>query len=119
MLSQLMIYLDSVIERARIVIGGIEGGKMLENEYMCPPQRTDIADIDNDVAACVIPAPRRRSGNHCATVHLHWIPADNAGNRRVAGMPIYDITTICRVTPEAVRGTTCKRQSFVAGEIND
>ncbi|MER9670638.1 hypothetical protein [Mesorhizobium sp. M0203] len=62
--------LSDQADRDRIVIGGIEGGKLLENEYMRPPQPTDVADIER--CSCLRrAAPRRKSGHRCATVHLH------------------------------------------------
>ncbi|MER8798934.1 hypothetical protein NKH75_33285, partial [Mesorhizobium sp. M0984] len=45
--------IDDPTERARIVIGGIEGGKVWQNEMMRPPQHTEIGDIETEVAACV------------------------------------------------------------------
>ncbi|RUW64575.1 hypothetical protein EOA31_35565, partial [Mesorhizobium sp. M4B.F.Ca.ET.049.02.1.2] len=46
--------IDDAAERARIVVGGIEGGKLLENEMQRPPRRTPVSEIEDDVKACVM-----------------------------------------------------------------
>ncbi|PBB30527.1 hypothetical protein CK221_28775 [Mesorhizobium sp. WSM3868] len=92
--------------RARIVVGGVEGGKMLENEYMRPPQPTDIADIENDVAACVA---RLRAAHPEVAALLFTctgFPPITPAIRRMTGLPIYDITTICRLALESVGALT-------------
>ncbi|MER9134385.1 hypothetical protein [Mesorhizobium sp. M0768] len=66
-----------------IVIGGIEGGKMLENACMRPPQPTDIADIENDVAACV--ARLRVANPDIAALLFTCTGSDNAGNPSYGG----------------------------------
>ncbi|MCA0004085.1 MULTISPECIES: hypothetical protein [unclassified Mesorhizobium] len=94
--------LSDQADRDRIVIGGIEGGKILENASMRPPQPTDIADIENDVAACVA----RLRGAHPEIAALLFtctgFPPITPAIRRMTGLPIYDITTICRMTLEAL-----------------
>ncbi|MER9071062.1 hypothetical protein NKH84_31960 [Mesorhizobium sp. M0902] len=94
--------LSDQADRDRIVIGGTEGGKMLENASMRPPKPTDIADIENDVAACVT---RLRVAHPDITALLFTctgFPPITLAIRRMTGLPIYDITTICRMTLESV-----------------
>lgn len=92
-------------ERARIVVGGIEGGNMSRNSAMNPPRSTEPAEIEEDVAACVT---RLRSAHLRIAALLFTctaFPPVTPAIRRMAGLPIYDITTTCRVTLESVLST--------------
>ncbi|WP_456828368.1 hypothetical protein [Bradyrhizobium sp. USDA 4518] len=40
-----LLRVDDPADRARVVIGGIEGGKLWQNEMKRPPPATDVADI--------------------------------------------------------------------------
>lgn len=97
-----MLGLRDQADRDRIVIGGIEGGKMLENESMRPPRPTDIADIENDVAACVARLRVAHSEIAALLFTCTGFPPITPAIRRMTGLPIYDITTICRMTLESV-----------------
>lgn len=93
------------VDRARIVVGGTQGGKMSQNAAMTPPRATDIADIQEDVADCVA---RLRAGHPRIAALLFTctnFPVITPAIRRIAGLPIYDITTACRVTLESVLST--------------
>ncbi|MER8671591.1 hypothetical protein NKH45_31430 [Mesorhizobium sp. M1156] len=94
--------LSDPIDRARIVVGGIEGGKLMQNEAMCPPQPTDIADIETDIAACVA---RLRATNPDIAALLFsctLFPPATPKIRRMVGLPVYDITTLCRMTLQSI-----------------
>lgn len=89
---------ENPAERARLVIGGIEGGKLWHNEMRRPPPPTGVADIEGDVAACVA---RLRAGHQEIAVLLFEctaFPLVTPAIRRITGLPIYDITTLCRMT---------------------
>lgn len=94
--------LSDQAERDRVVIGGIEGGKMLENAYMRPPQPTDIADIENDVAACVARLRVAHPDIAALLFTCTGFPPVTPAIRHMAGLPIYDITAVCRMTLESV-----------------
>lgn len=85
-------------DRARIVIGGIEGGKLLQNEMKRPPPPTEDADIQADVAARV--AQLRAANPEIAALLFECtaFPRVTSAIRRLTGLPIYDITTLCRMT---------------------
>jgi hypothetical protein len=93
---------DDPADRARIVIGGIEGGKLLQNEMMRPPPPTDVADIEKDVVACV----KRLRAAHPEIAAILFectaFPLVTPAIRRMTGLPIYDITTLCRMTLSSV-----------------
>ncbi|UWU75851.1 hypothetical protein N2603_38835 [Bradyrhizobium huanghuaihaiense] len=85
-------------ERARIVIGGIEDGVFYQNVMKTPPVPTDAADIEKDVAACIA---RLRAANPEIAVIVFTctgFPVITPAIRRATGLPIYDITTLCRST---------------------
>ncbi|MES5486056.1 hypothetical protein QMZ05_25155 [Bradyrhizobium sp. INPA03-11B] len=89
---------NDAAERARIVIGGIEGGKFWENEMKRPTPLTAIVDIETDVASCV--ARLRARHPQIATILFECtaFPVVASAMRRITGLPIYDITTLCRMT---------------------
>ncbi|SFQ36667.1 hypothetical protein SAMN05216330_1348 [Bradyrhizobium sp. Ghvi] len=92
-------------ERARIVVGGTEGGNMWRNAAMIPPQPIDVADIEEDLAVCV---RRLRADNPRIAALLFTctgFPMATPAIRRMTGLPIYDITTACRVTLESIMST--------------
>ncbi|MGY4627093.1 hypothetical protein [Bradyrhizobium sp. USDA 4486] len=89
-------------ERARIVIGGIEEGAYYQNVMKSPPVPTDAADIEKDVAACV--ARLRAENPEIAAIVFTCtgFPVITTAIRRTTGLPIYDITTLCRSTLSAL-----------------
>lgn len=96
--SEDLLCVDDPDLRARIVIGGIEGGKLWQNEMKRPPPLTEIADIETDVAACV--TRLRAAHPEIATIVFECtaFPMVTAAIRRMTGLPIYDITTLSRLT---------------------
>ncbi|WP_246529709.1 hypothetical protein [Microvirga zambiensis] len=89
---------DDPVERGRVVVGGIEGGKLWHNELKLPPLPTDVADIEADVAACV--ARLRAAHPEIAVILFECtaFPLVAPAIRRITGLPVYDITTLCRMT---------------------
>ncbi|MGY4399218.1 hypothetical protein [Bradyrhizobium sp. USDA 3315] len=89
-------------DRMRVVVGGIEDGKLLKNEMKRPPTPTDVADIEVDVAACV--ARLRAAHPEIAALLFECtaFPLVTAVIRQITRLPIYDITTICRMTMSSI-----------------
>ncbi|RVC63537.1 hypothetical protein EN751_19225 [Mesorhizobium sp. M4A.F.Ca.ET.029.04.2.1] len=85
-------------DQARVVIGGIEGGKLLRNALMRPPILTDVTDIETEVAACV--AQLRAANPEIAALLFECtaFPLVTLAIRRSTGLPIYDVTDLCRLT---------------------
>nr|WP_306664754.1 hypothetical protein [Bradyrhizobium sp. Arg816] len=85
-------------ERARIVIGGIEGGKFWHDELKRPAPPIDIAAIEADVGACI--ARLRAAYPEIASILFECaaFPLVASAIRRVAKLPVYDITDLCRLT---------------------
>ncbi|WP_309143232.1 hypothetical protein [Bradyrhizobium cajani] len=94
--------IDDPGQRARIVIGGIEGGKFWHDELKRPAPPTDVAAIQADVAACV--ARLRSAHPDIATILFECaaFPAVAPAIRRVVKLPVYDITDLCRMTMASI-----------------
>ncbi|MCA1386364.1 MULTISPECIES: hypothetical protein [unclassified Bradyrhizobium] len=101
-LSEDMLGIDDPAARARVVIGGIENSSLVRNENMRPPPRTDIAEIERDVVACTT---QLRDSHPDIAVFLFectGMPLTAPAVRRITGLPVYDITTLCRMTLASV-----------------
>lgn len=85
-------------ERRRVVIGGVEGGKLFHNESKCPPETTTLADIENDIATSV--AHLRAANPEIAALLFSCtlFPPAAPSIRRSTGLPVYDVVTLCQAT---------------------
>ncbi|WP_456865538.1 hypothetical protein [Bradyrhizobium sp. USDA 4503] len=94
--------LDDPAERARIVVGGIEGGKFWHDELKRPAPPIDVAAIETDVAACI--ARLRAAYPEIASILFECaaFPMVAPAIRRIAKLPVYDITDLCRMTMASV-----------------
>ncbi|WP_245452510.1 hypothetical protein [Bradyrhizobium forestalis] len=96
--SEDLLGINDPSERAKIVIGGIEGGKFWHDELKRPAPPTDAAAIEKDVAACIA----RLSGQHPNIAAILFecaaFPAVAPAIRRTVKLPVYDITNVCRLT---------------------
>ncbi|RZM96721.1 hypothetical protein CWO91_37995 [Bradyrhizobium genosp. SA-3] len=96
--SEDLLGFDDAAERARLVIGGIEGGKFWHDELNRPAPPTDVAAIETDVAACI----KRLQDAHQEIAAILFecaaFPTVTARIRRMVKLPIYDITDLCRIT---------------------
>ncbi|MBB4423930.1 hypothetical protein GGD66_002474 [Bradyrhizobium sp. CIR48] len=94
--------LDDPNERARIVIGGIEGGKFWHDELKRPAPPTDVAAIEADVASCI--ARLRNTHPQIAAVLFECaaFPIVAPAIRRITGLPVYDVVGLCRLMMASV-----------------
>jgi hypothetical protein len=101
-LSDQLLGIDSAEARARVVIGGVEGGTMWRNELQRPPPPTKLSDIEADVVPCV--TRLRAAHPEIAVILLECtvFPCIAPAIRHMTGLPIYDITTLCRMTMASV-----------------
>lgn len=83
-------------ERARVVIGGIEGGKFWHDELKRPAPPTDVAAVEADVVSCV--ARLRHAHPQIAAILFECaaFPVIAPAIRRVARLPVYDVVGLCR-----------------------
>lgn len=89
--------IDDQSERARIVIGGIEGGKFWHDELKRPAPPLDVAAIEADVGKCI---ERLRSKHpEIATILFECaaFPIVAPAIRRIAKLPVYSIADLCRL----------------------
>ncbi|MDX8449887.1 hypothetical protein [Mesorhizobium captivum] len=96
--SEGMLGVDDPDQRARVVIGGIEGGKLWQNEMRLPPPPTNVADIESEVAACVVQLRTAHPEIGAILFECSAFPVVTPAIRRLTGLPVYDITTLCRMT---------------------
>ncbi|RJT22287.1 hypothetical protein D3227_39495 [Mesorhizobium waimense] len=91
-------------DRARVVVGGIEKGEYVRNALARPFVRTSVDQIEQEVAACVeeLRANYPEIGILLFECTGFQCVADRL--RRKTGLPIYDITDLCRLTLAAIGG---------------
>ncbi|RUW81145.1 MAG: hypothetical protein EOS20_27545 [Mesorhizobium sp.] len=90
------------VDRARVIIGGIEGGKHLQNALMRPPIPTDVADTEKEVSACIAQLRAVHPAIAGVLFECTGFPVVTPAIRRSIGLPIYDITDLCRLTLASV-----------------
>lgn len=100
--SEDMLGIDDPIERARIVIAGVEGGTLVRNELMRPPPPTELADIEADVVECVTRLRAAHSDIAAILFECTAFPCVAPVIRRMTGLPVYDITTLCRMAMASI-----------------
>ncbi|WP_235886023.1 hypothetical protein, partial [Bradyrhizobium niftali] len=89
-------------ERARLVIGGLEGGKLWHNELQRPPPYTETADIQADTIACVTRLRQSYPDIVAILLECTALPAVAPEVRRLTKLPVYDITDLCRLTMASI-----------------
>jgi hypothetical protein len=96
-LGEDLLGIEDKAERARIVVGGIEGGKYWHDERKRPVPPTDVAAIEADVSACI--ARLRAADPKIAAVLFECagFPTVASNIRRITKLPVYDITNLCRL----------------------
>ncbi|MDA9393136.1 hypothetical protein WN73_21775 [Bradyrhizobium sp. CCBAU 45394] len=94
--------LDRPDEGARVVIGGIEGGKFWHDELKRPAPPTDVAAVEADVASCI--ARLRDAHPEIAVILLECaaFPIVAPAIRRITRLPVYDIVGLCRLMMASV-----------------
>ncbi|MCW1750220.1 MULTISPECIES: hypothetical protein [Rhizobium] len=97
-LSEDLLGIADPVDRARIVIGGIEGGKYWHDELKRPAPPTDVKAIETDVAACI--ARLRAEHPEIAVILFECagFPTVTSAIQRTVKLPVYDITDLCRIT---------------------
>jgi hypothetical protein len=101
-LSEDLLGLDDPADRARIVIGGIEGGELLRNEMLRPPPITPIESIQKDVEECVAHLRAKHPDISAMLFECTGFPMVAPALRRSTNLPIYDVADLCRITYASV-----------------
>ncbi|WP_292506561.1 hypothetical protein [Mesorhizobium sp.] len=94
--------LDNPTDLSRVVIGGVEGGEFLLNNLMRPPVRTDIEQIEKEVGGCIEQLRRRDPEIGIILLECTGFPYVKTAVIRRTGLPVYDITDLCRLTLASV-----------------
>lgn len=100
--DEALLGVDDRAERARLVIGGLEGGKLWHNEQQRPPPFTETADIQADTIACVTRLRQANPDIAAILFECTGLPAVTPELRRVTKLPVYDIAGLCRATMESI-----------------
>lgn len=85
-------------DRARIVIGGVEGGVMWQNEMRRPARPTSVSEIKADVTACVTRLRDACPDTAAILLECTLFPTITPELKRQTGLPIYDTATLYRMT---------------------
>ncbi|WP_308933087.1 hypothetical protein [Reyranella soli] len=100
--SEELLGVDDPADRARVVIGGIEGGKFWHDELKRPAPPIDVAAIEADVGACVARLCAAHREIAVILFECAGFPAVAPAIRRQAKLPVYDITSLCRLAMASV-----------------
>lgn len=84
-------------QRARVVVGGIEGGKFWHDELKRPAPPTDVAAVEADVASCVSRLRDAHPEISAILFECAAFPVVAPAIRRIARLPVYDIVGLCRM----------------------
>jgi len=101
-LSEELLGIQDADDRERVVVGGVEDGVYMRNALARPFARTDVNQIEHEVGDRI----KRLSGEHPEIAILLFectgFPIVAKALRRKTGLPIYDITDLCKVALAAV-----------------
>jgi len=100
--SEDMFAIDKSEDRARLVVGGVEGGTFWKNEMQRPPPQTAVAEIEQDVISCVSRLRAAHPDIAAILFECSAFPLAAPAIRCMTGLAIYDITTVCRMTMASV-----------------
>lgn len=101
-LSEDLLGIDDPAERSRVVIGGVEGGAMWQNELKRPPLTTEVSDIEADVVACVTRVQSAHPDVAAVLFECTAFPCVTSTIRRLTRLPVYDVTMLCRLVVASV-----------------
>ncbi|MGY4592746.1 hypothetical protein ACVWXL_000492 [Bradyrhizobium sp. GM22.5] len=83
-------------DRARIVVGGIEGGKYWRDEMKRPAPPIDIAAMEREVADCISRLRLAHPEISNILFECAGFPLVAPAIRQITKLPVYDITTLGR-----------------------
>ncbi|UPK07950.1 hypothetical protein [Bradyrhizobium sp. 170] len=97
-LGEDLLCVDDPAERARLVVGGIEGGKVWHDERMVPPPPVDITAVEDDVTGCVARARGAHPEIAAILFECGLFPVVSSKIRHRTGLPVYDPPALCKLT---------------------
>lgn len=108
--------LDDPSEQARVVIGGIENTQAWLNEMAQPPLPTSTAVLQKDVCTRIQDLRETHPEIGAILLECTLFPRVAESIRRFTTLPVYDITTLCRMVMESV-STHSSEASIIADEV--
>lgn len=84
-------------DRARVVVAGVEGGTYWHNELARPPVPTDPDVHEAEVLGCLARARTATPSIAAVLLECAGFPPFARAIRRTTGLPVYDITDLCRL----------------------
>ncbi|WP_247523557.1 hypothetical protein [Bradyrhizobium sp. 145] len=100
--DEALLGIKDLAQRARVVIGGVEGGKLWQNEMVRPPAYTETWEIEADVVACLGRLQVTHEGVAAILCECTGFPPVASAIRRITKLPVYDVTDLCRMTMASV-----------------
>ncbi|ARO32648.1 hypothetical protein NXC14_PA00380 (plasmid) [Rhizobium sp. NXC14] len=85
-------------DRKRVVVGGIEGGVYVRNAVARPFVRTALDQIQQEVGACIDHLRSEHPDIAMILFECTGFPVVANALRLKTGLPIYDITDLCKLT---------------------
>lgn len=101
-LREELLGIDAAADRARIVIGGIEGSKFWHDEMKRPPVWGSTAGLEKDVVACLARLCAHHPDVAAVLLECTAFPLVSTAVRRSTKLPVYDITDLARMTHASV-----------------
>ncbi|ARQ13296.1 hypothetical protein NXC12_PD00197 (plasmid) [Rhizobium etli] len=98
--------LENPADKARVIVGGIEGGEYIRNTLARPFIRTDVNQIEREVGDCIARLRTDHPEIAALVFECTGFPVVTSAIRRTTGLPIYDITDLCRMTLSVVTSRT-------------
>lgn len=95
--SEDLLGIENSTDRTRVVIGGIEGGEYIRNTLARPFVRTSVEQIEHEVGACISQLRAKYRDIAMLLFECTGFPCVTNVLRRSTGLPIYDITDLCRM----------------------
>lgn len=93
---------DDPADRAKIVIGGIEGGKFWHDELKRGAPPIDVPAIEKDVAACTARLCIAHPEIAIILFECAAFPVVSPAIRHITKLPVYDVTDLCRLTMASI-----------------
>ncbi|EJT00901.1 hypothetical protein [Rhizobium sp. CCGE 510] len=100
--SEDLLGIENPADRRRVVVGGIEGGVYIRNALARPFIRTDVDQIEREVDERIAQLRAEHPDIAMILFECTGFPIVADALRSKTGLPIYDITDLCKLTLASV-----------------
>ncbi|ESY15380.1 hypothetical protein [Mesorhizobium sp. LNJC394B00] len=97
-----LLEIDDAFELARVAIGGVENTQTWINEMARPAVPTDAEVLRNDVCARIQTLRETNPEIGAVLLECTMFPRVAQSVRHFTGLPVYDVTTLCRMVMESI-----------------